>query len=111
MYDLMRRLWPICRSITGDGVRQTLAILRERLPEIVVHEIPTGTRCFDWVVPKEWSIRGASIVGPDGRKVVDFADSNLHVVNYSAPVDMEIDLEICSSICIRFRTSPMRSPT
>lgn len=93
MFDMMRRLWPICRSITGDGVRQTLAILRERLPEIVVHEIPTGTRCFDWVIPKEWSIRDAYIVGPDGRKVLDFADSNLHVVNYSVPVDMEINLD------------------
>ncbi len=90
---MMRRLWPICRSITGDGVRQTLAILRERLPELVVNEVPTGTRCFDWVIPKEWSIRDAYIVGPDGRKVVDFADTNLHVVNYSVPVDMEINLD------------------
>jgi aminopeptidase-like protein len=93
MFDMMRRLWPICRSITGDGVRQTLAILRERLPEIVVHEVPTGTRCFDWVIPKEWSIRDAYIVGTDGSKVLDFADTNLHVVSYSVPVDMEIDLD------------------
>jgi aminopeptidase-like protein len=93
MFDMMRRLWPICRSITGDGVRQTLAILRERLPEMVVHEVPTDTRCFDWVIPKEWAIRDAYIIGPNGRKILDFVDNNLHVINYSAPVDMEIDLD------------------
>jgi len=93
IYATMKRLWPICRSITGDGVRQTLAILRERLPEMVVHEVPSGTRCFDWVVPKEWAIRDAYIIAPDGSKVLDFSDSNLHVVNYSVPVDMEIDFD------------------
>ena len=92
MYDMMRRLWPICRSITGDGVRETLSILRERLPEMATHEVPTGTRCFDWEIPKEWNIRDAYIIAPDGTKVLDFKDSNLHVVNYSSPIDMEIDL-------------------
>lgn len=93
MYALMQRLWPICRSITGDGARETLKILREQLPELRMVEVPTGTRCFDWVVPKEWNIRAAYILDPLGRKIVDFADTNLHIVNYSVPVDMEIDLE------------------
>ena len=93
MHKLMRRLWPICRSITGDGVRQTIEILREQLPEMQVHEVPTGTLCFDWVVPKEWNIRDAYIVDPLGRKVLDFADTNLHVVNYSVPINLEIDLD------------------
>lgn len=93
MFALMRRLWPICRSITGDGVRETLAILRERLPELVVHEVPTGTKCFDWTIPKEWVIRDATIVGPDGSKVLDFSDNNLHVVNYSVPVDRKMELD------------------
>lgn len=93
MYALMRRLWPICRSITGDGVRQTLAILAERLPELVVNELPTGTKCFDWSIPKEWSIRDAYVLSPDGRKVIDFSASNLHVVNYSAPVDKRVTLD------------------
>src|SRR5687767_6668369 len=93
MFDQMKRLWPICRSITGPGVRETLAILRERVPEMTVHEVPTGTRCFDWTIPKEWIIRDAWIKGPDGTKVVDFARTNLHVVNYSAPVDRTLDLE------------------
>lgn len=93
MYALMQRLWPICRSITGDGVRQTLAILAERLPELVVNELPTGTKCFDWTIPKEWGIRDAYVLSPDGRKVIDFSASNLHVVNYSAPVDKKITLD------------------
>ena len=93
MYALMERLWPLCRSITGDGVRKTLSILREKLPEMKIYEVPTGTRCFDWVVPKEWSIRDAYIIGPDGTKIINFSDSNLHVVNYSMPVNMELDLD------------------
>jgi aminopeptidase-like protein len=92
MYALAERLFPICRSLTGDGVRQTLAILGEQIPGLKIHEVPSGTRCFDWVVPDEWNISAAFIVRPDGRKVADFAESNLHVVGYSEPVDKEIDL-------------------
>lgn len=91
MMDLAGRLYPICRSITGDGVRRTLSILRESIP-IKVHEVPTGTRVFDWTVPKEWNIRGAYLEGPDGERVVDFADHTLHVLNYSVPVDRTLPL-------------------
>jgi aminopeptidase-like protein len=93
MHDLARRLWPICRSITGDGVRQTLSILREHLPGLAVHEVPTGTQCFDWPVPREWNIRDAYILDPDGRKIVDFKQHNLHVLGYSVPVDRALPLE------------------
>jgi aminopeptidase-like protein len=92
MYDLAVRLFPICRSLTGSGVRQTLGIIRERLPDLKLHEVPSGTRCFDWTVPDEWNIRDAYIVGPDGRKIANFADNNLHVVGYSEPVDQTIAL-------------------
>lgn len=92
MIALMRRLWPICRSITGDGVRATLEILREGLPQLTVHEVPTGTRCFDWTVPREWNIRDAYIIAPDGRRVASFADSNLHVVSYSSSVNRVMEL-------------------
>jgi len=85
MYALVEDLYPICRSITGDGVRATLHRIATELP-IEIHEVPTGTQVFDWTVPKEWNIREAWIKGPDGEKVIDFADHNLHVVNYSAPV-------------------------
>ncbi len=93
MHELMTRLWPICRSITGDGVRETLNILKERLPELTLHEVPTGTKCFDWTVPNEWSISSACLTGPDGEKLVDFDDNNLHVVNYSSPVDRTLSLD------------------
>ena len=93
MYDLAARLFPICRSLTGNGVRQTLAIIRERLPDLKLHEVPSGTRCFDWTVPDEWNIRDAYIVRPDGRKIANFADNNLHVVGYSEPVDRTIALD------------------
>jgi aminopeptidase-like protein len=78
-------LYPICRSITGDGIRQTLALIQNRIPLQTV-EVPSGTPVFDWTVPKEWNIRDAYIKGPDGTRVVDFQRCNLHVMNYSVPV-------------------------
>ena len=66
LHDAARLLFPICRSITGDGVRETLAILRERFVSFDIHEIPSGTSCFDWTVPEEWNIDGARLTGPDG---------------------------------------------
>jgi aminopeptidase-like protein len=92
-YSLMQRLWPICRSITGDGVRETLKIIQKLLPEMVIHEVATGTKCFDWVIPKEWNIRDAYVKGPDGTKLIDFQNTNLHLVSYSVPVDEVMDLD------------------
>lgn len=74
MYDLAERLFPICRSITGNGFRQSLEIIREILPEIQVTEVPSGTQVFDWTVPKEWNIRGGWIKRKSGETVVDFKD-------------------------------------
>ena len=93
MHQLATRLFPICRSITGDGVRQTLRILKEHLPELSFHEIPSGTRCFDWTIPDEWNIRDAFVLDPSGEKVIDFAKCNLHVVGYSVPVDQDVTLD------------------
>lgn len=93
LHALARRLWPICRSLTGDGVRETLAILGEHLPGLRTHEVPSGTRCFDWTVPDEWNIRSATLTGPDGSVVADFAETNLRVVGYSEPVDRTLSLE------------------
>ncbi len=78
-------LFPICRSITGDGLRQTLAMIAKRVP-LQISEIPSGTAAFDWTIPKEWNIRDAFIKAPGGKRVVDFRESNLHVMNYSVPV-------------------------
>jgi aminopeptidase-like protein len=85
MHALMGRLQPIPRSLTGDGFRATLERVGELLP-IEVHEVPSGTPALDWTVPPEWNVREAWIRGPDGARVVDFADSALHLVGYSVPV-------------------------
>lgn len=92
MYALAEELYPVCRSITGPGLRQTLDVLGRKLP-LERRRVASGTPVFDWTVPKEWSIREAWLRGPDGRKVVDFADCNLHVVNYSVPVHRRLSLE------------------
>jgi aminopeptidase-like protein len=91
MYELARRLYPIPRSLTGDGVRETLSILAERVP-LEVREVPTGTEAFDWTVPREWNVREAWIADPSGRRVVDFADHSLHLVGYSVPVHRKLPL-------------------
>lgn len=93
MHDLAARLFPICRSITGNGVRQTLDILKEHLPDLRQVEVPTGTQCLDWKVPEEWNITEARLIGPDGTIIADFAWNNLHVVSYSEPVDLELSLD------------------
>jgi aminopeptidase-like protein len=89
MYRLLADLYPICRSITGDGFRDTLARIRAHVP-LEVHEVPTGTRVFDWTVPREWNIRDAWVKNARGEKVIDFQKSNLHVVNYSTPVRRKV---------------------
>lgn len=91
MYELTRKLFPICRSITGDGVRETLHIIKKEIP-LKIYEIPSGTKAFDWEVPKEWNIKEAWIKDPNGKKIVDFAENNLHIVGYSSPVDEKISL-------------------
>ena len=85
-HALMTALFPIPRSLTGEGVRRTLKLLGKTVPLEIV-ETPTGTPIFDWIVPREWNLRGAWIEGPDGRRVVDAADSPLHVLGYSTPID------------------------
>ena len=91
MFRFMEDLFPIYRSITGDGIRETLRRIGERIP-LELYEVPSGTEVFDWTVPKEWNIRDAYIEDPTGRRVVDMADSNLHVVSYSVPVDARMPL-------------------
>ncbi|MFE1237226.1 DUF4910 domain-containing protein [Streptomyces tendae] len=91
MYALVERMYPLCRSITGDGVRATLQIVDEYIP-LHVHEVPTGTQVLDWTVPKEWNIRDAYVADAAGRRVVDFAASSLHVLGYSVPVSATMPL-------------------
>ena len=92
MYALAERLYPICRSITGNGLRETLRILQEEIP-LTLHEIPTGTAVFDWVVPREWNIRDAYVRNSRGERIIDFQRHNLHVLNYSTPMNARMRLE------------------
>ena len=91
MHALVRELYPICRSITGDGLRETLARIAQEIP-LVQHEVASGTRVFDWTVPREWNIRDAYVKDPSGERVIDFRRHNLHVVNYSVPVHRTMTL-------------------
>ncbi len=92
LFHLIERLYPICRSITGNGVRETLRVLQEYIP-LTVREVPSGTRVFDWTVPKEWNIEDAYIKNSKGEKLVDFHNCNLHVLNYSLPVHKTVSLD------------------
>ncbi len=113
MHALIRELYPLCRSITGNGLRDTLKLLRRHIP-LQMREVPTGTPVFDWTVPKEWNITDAYIADVHGRRVVDFARSNLHVMGYSVPVRRRVRLAELrehlftlpdSPDCIPWRTS------
>jgi len=90
--NLAQRLYPICRSITGNGVRDTLKIINEQIP-LTIFEVPSGTKVLDWEIPLEWNIRDAYIMKSDGKRVVDFKKHNLHVVNYSEPVNKKMKLD------------------
>jgi aminopeptidase-like protein len=92
MIGLMEDLFPVCRSITGAGLRESLQMVGKIIP-VDVTEVPSGTRVFDWVVPKEWNIRAGWLTDPTGRRIVDFEQCNLHVVNYSVPVRQPLTLE------------------
>ena len=92
LYKLVAELYPICSSITGDGVRRTLEIVERELGGLAVSEVPTGTQVLDWTVPREWNVRDAWVADAAGRRVIDFQASNLHLVSYSVPVRATIGL-------------------
>lgn len=92
IYRMIVDLYPICRSITGNGVRETLQYLKKTIP-LEINEIPSGTKVFDWSIPKEWNIRDAYVKDSKGNKVIDFRKSNLHILNYSIPVQKKVSLK------------------
>ena len=91
MHQTVAALYPICRSITGEGVRESLRLLQKQVP-LALREVPSGTQVFDWLVPKEWNIRDAYIKNSRNERVIDFQKCNLHVVNYSIPVKQKMRL-------------------
>ncbi len=92
MYELISDLYPLCRSITGDGLRKTLHLIQQHIP-LTINEVKSGTQVFDWTVPKEWNIRDAYIKNSKGEKIIDFQKSNLHVLNYSIPMNQKMPLD------------------
>lgn len=110
LMNLAERLFPICRSITGDGVRQTLSILKEYIPELKIFEVPSGTKVFDWVVPKEWKISEAYIETLDGTRILDFKENNLHVVGYSIPINKIVSRDELLSILYTQKDQPNAVP-
>lgn len=98
IYNLANSIYPICRSITGRGVRETLSVLSEYIkmgngPDMALHEVPSGTQVFDWTVPKEWVICQAYVEDETGKHIVDMRENNLHIMGYSVPIDVWVDLE------------------
>jgi aminopeptidase-like protein len=91
MHTFIADLYPLCRSITGNGLRETLRRIQTHIP-LTIHEVPSGTHVFDWTVPREWNIRDGWVKNAQGEKVIDFSASNLHVVNYSVPVHKKVSL-------------------
>lgn len=89
----LRTLFPICRSLTGEGLRETLRYLQQQLPELTIHAVPSGTAAFDWTVPEEWNIRDGFVADESGQRIIDFRAHNLHVMGYSEPVGTWLSLE------------------
>jgi aminopeptidase-like protein len=93
IHKLATQLWPITRSLTGDGVRDTLAVIQKHLPQLKTYEVPSGSTVFDWNIPKEWRISDAWIMRPDGLKICELSTNNLHLMGYSTPVNQSMSLE------------------
>ena len=91
-YDLAKKiLFPICRSLTGSGVKKTLIIIKKQFPKLKIKKIRSGTKVFDWKVPPEWNVKNAYVLDPLGNKIIDFKKNNLHLVGYSSPVNAKLD--------------------
>jgi len=110
MYSWAQKLFPICRSLTGDGVRETLSFIGERLPNLQIHEIPCGTRAFDWTIPPEWNVKDAYVSTLDGNRIIDFKRNNLHLVGYSEPIDEIVTIEILEKHLYSLPSQPNAIP-
>lgn len=110
MHKLAKELWPINRSITGSGVRKTLRTLAKVCPKISIIEVPSGSRVFDWIVPYEWNVNEAWIKNPKGKKIVNFANNNLHIIGYSQPINKKLNLNQLKKNLYSIRSQPNAIP-
>ena len=110
MYNWAKQLFPLNRSLTGMGVRETLAFIKSRIPELQIYEVPSGTKAFDWEVPMEWNIREAYIQDSEGNKIIDFKENNLHVIGYSLPIDKIVSRKELDSYLISLPDQPTAIP-
>ena len=110
IYSWIKRLFPICRSLTGNGVRQTLQELQKIMPHLQIHEKASGTQVQDWVIPQEWNIKDAWIKDSTGNKIIDFKENNLHVVGYSIPVHKKVSLKELNEIIYTLPQQPNLIP-
>jgi aminopeptidase-like protein len=110
MFELAERLWPIGRSLSGEGVRETLRVIRERLPGLEIQELHSGERFSDWTIPLEWNVKAASLVDEDGNVVCDYAENNLHLVGYSVPVSGQFTLDELKSHLFSLPHQPTAIP-
>lgn len=110
IYSFCKRIFYINRSLTGDGVRETLKIIKNKLPSLSIHEVPTGTKCFDWEVPMEWNINDAYVKNKAGKKIIDFKKNNISVLGYSTPVNKKINLKELTSHLFSLPEQPTAIP-
>ncbi len=109
LYSLMQELFPICRSITGNGVRKTLKILKEEI-DLKIINVPSGTKVFDWKIPNEWNIKDAYVKNSKGERIIDFHKSNLHILNYSIPIKKTISSNELKKHLYSLREKPNSIP-
>ena len=105
VYNLGIKLFLICRSITGEGVRETLFLIKKYIPKLKIFEVPSGTKVFDWKIPPEWNVKNAYVLDKFGKKIIDFKKNNLHLVSYSVPVNKKIKKKEFFLISIRFQNN------
>ena len=110
MHDLAVELWPLSRSLTGEGSRQTLAKFKKLNPDLKVEAFRTGEKVFDWVVPKQWEVRDCFLEHESGQRFAEFCKSNLHVLGYSAPLDAMISLKDAKALIYTEPNQPDRIP-
>ena len=107
IHKFAKQLWPLNRSLTGEGVRKTLNKIQMHLPKMRIHSVASGTKIFDWTIPKEWHVREAFIVTPNGEKICDFSENNLHLLGYSVPFEGVLSLSELKKNFIHCQNSQM----